>query len=400
MNPLAIAHVLSSFGTGGQERVALDLARRQHSEGHRVFAISLAPGVEGPLGAEFRNAGVETQTVPKGPGFEPSLAFRLSRLLTERRVNVVHTHNPHALIYGAPAASLARAAAVHTKHGMNPDTVRRMWLRRTASALVDAYVACTESLAETARKNSECDPTRLFVIPNGIDTSRFTPSDERRRAIRSELGIPGDAWVVGTVGRLAPEKDQALLIKAMGPLLDERRHLVIVGDGPEREALKAQVEATWRTQFVHMPGARNDVESLLAAFDAFALTSKTEGLPLGVLEAMSMGLPVIATKVGGIPDVIESGVTGYLVPAGGLRELTTRLVWLSGHQGAGREIGAEARRQVAAKYSVELMSRNYADLYERILSGQVRNRAPAEESAKADHPDNDEAVSFAGAASG
>src|SRR5688572_28979224 len=309
---MIIAHVLSSFGMGGQERVALDLASGQRQACHFVVAVSLSPFPEGPLASLFRKAGVRAETVSKGDGVDATLPVRLASLLRDERVDVVHTHNPHALIYGAPAASLARAVTVHTKHGINPDRPRRRWLRRVASTLVDACVAVTPALAALARRDRECAPALLHVIPNGIDMARFAPQAEARRRIRASLGIPEKAWVVGTVGRLAPEKDQALLVEAMAPLLDARRHLVIVGDGPERESLQKRVNATMRPGFVHMLGACSNVDEMLSAFDVFALTSKSEGLPLALLEAMATELPVVSSAVGGIPDIIDHGITGFL----------------------------------------------------------------------------------------
>jgi glycosyltransferase involved in cell wall biosynthesis len=373
MRALGIAHVLSSFGMGGQERVALDLAARQRARGHRVIAISLAPLPDGPIADSFHAAQVRTETIPKGSGVDATLPVRLANCLTAEHIDVVHTHNPHALIYGAPAANLARAAAVHSKHGINPDSARRLLLRRVASTLVDAYVAVTPSLERIAREQRECDPGLLHVIPNGIDVQRFTPNREARRAVRAELGIPEGAWVAGTVGRLAPEKNQTLFVRAMAPLLDERRHLVVVGDGPERAALDESIAATWRPQLCHATGGRNDVERLLAAFDAFVLTSKTEGLPLVLLEAMAMGLPVVSTAVGGIPDLIEDGVTGYLVPPGDERELMRRLVWLATHPSAGLRVGEAARAVALERYSLERMADGYEALYQKVTAARVRS---------------------------
>jgi glycosyltransferase involved in cell wall biosynthesis len=369
MSPMVIAHVLSSFGLGGQERVALDLAKQQRAAGHNVLVVSLASLPEGPNAENFRTAGIRTETVTKSPGVDASVPVRLGALLRKARVKVVHTHNPHALIYGAPAAMLARASVVHTKHGMNPDSTRRLWLRRVASVLLDACVAVTPALAKVARRNRECDPALLHVIRNGIDMTRFSPRVEARRQVRAELGIPDDAWVVGTVGRLAPEKDQALLVEAMAPLLDQRRHLVIVGDGPEHEALRSRITATWRSEFVHMTGARTDVEQLLAAFDVFALPSKSEGLPLVLLEAMATHLPVVASAVGGIPDAIEHGVTGFLFPAGHREDLRLELVRLLSGPMHARGVGHAARRAVARRYSVQRMAEGYATLYENVVAG-------------------------------
>ncbi len=371
MSTLTIAHVLSSFGMGGQERVALDLATWQRKRGHRVLAVSIAQAPEGPLAELFRGADVRAETVPKYAGVDASLPVRLATLLGGEHVDIVHTHNPHAMIYGAPAASLARAKSVHTKHGMNPDVARRLWLRRTAAALVDAYVAVTPALAKVAAERAECDPTRIHVVPNGIDITRFAPDPATRARVRAELGIPGDSWLVGTVGRLAPEKDQALLIRAMAPLLDERRQLVIVGDGPERAALEAARSATWRAEFCHLIGARGDVAPYLAAMDAFVLSSRTEGLPLGLLEAMATGLPVVSTSVGGIPDLIQSGENGVLVPPGDEKALLRELVALAGHPTAGLKLGRAGRETVLAGYSLSSMAERYEELYEQV-TGRIR----------------------------
>jgi glycosyltransferase involved in cell wall biosynthesis len=300
------------------------------------------------------------------------LAARLGAYLSRHDVNVVHTHNPQALVYGAPAAALARVPCVHTKHGVNPDPSRRMWLRRAACIMVDAYVAVTPTLARLAVEKRECDPTKLHVIPNGIDTLRFLPNSEARQRVRAELGIPDSAWVVGTVGRLSPEKNQALLIEAMAPLLDSSRHLVIVGDGPEREQLMARARATPRPELVHFAGSRKDPESLLAAFDAFALTSNSEGLPLGLLEAMAVGIPVVATAVGGVPDVVEPGVTGSLVTAGDRASLAAELARLSTGPADAVEAARAARRMVLERHSTEQMASSYERLY-----GRVNRRARA-----------------------
>jgi len=366
MSKLTIVHVLSSLDTGGQEHVALNLASSQQRRGERVLVVSLAAGPEGPLGEMFRASGVETASIPKGAGVDASLPFRLSAFLKRQGADVVHTHNPHALIYGAPAGRMSGAITVHTRHGMNPDLPRRVWLRQKVAALLDAYVAVTPKLAQVAREANECDSSRLHVIPNGIDLERFRPDPRARQEVRQSLGIPPTAWVVGTVGRLAPEKDQTLLVRAMAPLLDERRQLVVVGDGPEREAVAASMKGTWRPEFCHLVGARADVERCLAAFDAFALSSKTEGLPLSLLEAMATGVPVISTSVGGIPDLIVHGVSGALVPAGDQEALFRQLLSLVSYPTAALQWGIAGHELVKRSYSLASMAERYRDLYETL----------------------------------
>jgi len=370
LGPIRIAHVLPAFKIGGQERVALDLARTHRAQGHHVLAYSIDPLPEGVLGAAFRAAGVETRTVGKGPRVDPTLVLRLAASFARERIDLVHTHNPMALTYGAPAGKLAGAAVVHTKHGENPERhSRRILLRRAISAFADAFVAVSPQTAEAARTTRDVDLRKLRVIENGIDVTRFGMDAVARAAARRELGIPEDAWVVGTVGRLAPEKNQVLLVRALAGLLGERVRLLIVGDGPEAAALDRAVAEAGARPWVHLPGARDDVARLLCAFDVFALPSLSEGLPLVIVEAMATGLPVVASAVGGIPDVIVEGRTGCLVPPGDEAALRARLVTLAGDRDQARALGERARQVALERHSLASMAEAYLALYRQLLAG-------------------------------
>jgi glycosyltransferase involved in cell wall biosynthesis len=381
---LRIAHVLPSFQIGGQERVALDLSRTFRAGGHHVLAFSLEPMQEGDLGGEFRAAGVETRTVRQGPGADPTLVVRLAAQFTRERVDVVHTHNPPALIYGAPAAKLARAVVVHTKHGENLEVhARRVVLRRLMARFADAFVAVSPMTEAAARSSRDVHARKLRTIPNGIDVARFGPDEGARRAVRRELGIPDGAWVIGTVGRLASEKNHVLLVRALAGALDDRTRLVIVGDGAEAGAIARAADEAGATPWLHLTGARADVPRLLRAFDVFALPSTSEGLPLVILEAMATGLPVVASAVGGLPDVIADGDTGLLIPTGDAAALRGRLLGLASDRERARRLGARAREAALSAHSLERMSADYLRLYEELLSrdGKLAARARSATSA-------------------
>jgi len=185
--------------------------------------------------------------------------------------------------------------------------------------------------------------------------------------VRAELGIPPHAFVVGSVGRLVREKNQAALVAAMTPLLSSTVRLVLVGDGPEREALARAVAALGeRAPWVQLLGARTDVPELMAAFDLFALSSDSEGLPLVIVEAMASGLPVVSTAVGGIPAVVVEEVTGALVHAGDVGALSARLGDLAASPTLGVSWGTEGRRRALARYSADRMVDDYFAVYERV----------------------------------
>lgn len=359
----SIVHVLSSYGVGGQERVALDLAIGQKARGHHVSVISLAPEPDGAMAKEFADAGISVGRVPKHGGIDPTLVPRLARELRKRKVDIVHTHNPLPLIYGAPAARLAGAAAIHTKHGVNPGSRSHRLLRRAAAQLAYAFVAVSDTTEAQARAQSDAPASRIRTIPNGIRLDRYAPDHEARAEVRVELGL-GDAWVVGTVGRLDDYKNQAMLVRAMAPLLSSNVRLVIVGDGDHRAVVEAAVAQLPDPRWVVMTGRRMDVPRLVQAFDVFALPSKTEGLPLVVPEAMSAELPIIATSVGGLPSVIDEGETGLLVPVDEAA-LAAALARLAGDHELARRMGRRAREVALARYGHDRMVDAYLALYAR-----------------------------------
>lgn len=364
---MRIAHVLSSLHLGGQERVALDLATSQKAARAEVTAISLGPPPEGPLAGEFRSAGATVETFVKKAGFDFALSMRLG-LWMRGRFDLVHTHNPAALLYGAPAAAMAGVACVHTKHGANPRAGRRLIANRLAGRLVDAFVAVSPETAEVARRRKEVAESKLHVIPNGIDLDRFVPDSSAREALRAELGIAHGAWVVGTVGRLAVEKNQDLMLRAVAPLLRPEDHVVLVGDGPLAGALATLARELGIERRVLFLGARPDVCALLNVLDVFVLSSRTEGLPLVIPEAMATGIPVVSTAVGGISTVIEEGKTGFLVVSGDEAALRAKMALLQRDPDLGRACGGAGRAAALARFSAVRMRSDYQHLYEHVLA--------------------------------
>jgi glycosyltransferase involved in cell wall biosynthesis len=362
---MVIAHLLSSYFVGGQERVALDLATRQLARGHRVMAVSLAPPPDGPLGEELRRAGIAAHTVAKrGPSIDPTLPMRLAALLRQEGVEVLHAHNPQPLIYGSVAAKLVGAAMIQTRHGVAFHSDRQEWLVRQATKLVDASVFVSRELATTLGLAGQ-DPGRTWVIENGVDLSRFFPDAATRAAVRAELGISPDAQVIGTVSRLVRSKNVPGLLRAAWPLLGEKVHLVVVGDGPDRAAVEQLVVDKPQAASVHVLGARADVARLLRSFDLFALFSRTEGHPIVVLEAMATALPVLATPVGGVPGIIEDEETGFLVPTDDEEALRSRLTALLAAPQRMTEVGGRAQAVALQRYAADRMVDEYLALYAR-----------------------------------
>lgn len=361
--PLSIVHVLGSLHVGGGERIALLLGQRHVGEGHRVAVVSLEQPPGGGLFAEFAQAGITVHTVPKGPGFDSSLFPRLYSKFREIRPDVVHTHNPPPQIYAIGPAKLAGARVVHTKHGPHPDTWHRLWLRRAGAALADSFVVISPSTADFAREIHEASPSKMHIVQNGTDLDRFSLDGVVRKAMRTQLGVPDSARLVGTVGRMAKVKNHALLVRALAPLLGPELHLAIAGGGAEASATAELVEALGVKAHVHLVGEIRDIPAFLSALDVFALSSDTEGLPLSITEAMGVSLPVVSTSVGGVPQVVIEGETGLLVPKGDEAALRAAIRKLIADPLLASDMGKRGRTVALERYSAERMARQYMALY-------------------------------------
>ncbi|MGE5786412.1 MAG: glycosyltransferase [Myxococcales bacterium] len=360
--------MLTSVAVGGAERVAYLLASAQRARGYQVIVVSLENPPAGSLTQAFEQADVRVVRVPKRPGFDVSLYARLLACFRRESVTVVHTHNPLPLIYAAPAGRLARARVVHTKHGPHPCTGMPLMLKRIGAACSDAFVAVSDATAAYAREIREVAPAKLQVILNATDLAKFRHDEAARSRLREHWNIGLDQFVIGTVGRVAPEKDHALLLHAAAPLIAEGAFLVLAGDGPERsrlEALARELGIEARTRFL---GEVHEVEAVMSAFDVFALSSRVEGLPMVLVEAMGASLPIVATAVGGVPKVVQPGVTGHLVARGDQQALESALRAVRDDRAGAAQMGMNGCHIAQQSYALDRMVNDYLATYSILQS--------------------------------
>lgn len=360
---MRIVHVVLQVSTGGQERFILNLSRELVRRGHDVSVVSMTEG--GDLRPDFD--AIPIVDVPARGRGAVGLYAALARAIRRLRPDVVHTHNPPPLLYAVPAARAALVRrVVHTKHGANPFyTPRTLLLARAATRMLSAFVSVSEGTGDAARARERPSPRIAHVIPNGVPLEEFGAASDARARIRRELRIPDRAVVVGSVGRLAVEKDYPTLVRAMAPLLSEDTWLVLVGEGSERAAIETAIQThvpAPARPFVRLTGARKDVPDLFASFDVFALSSKTEGLPLVIPEAMASRLPIVATAVGGLPSIVPSDV-GRLVPPGDIPAFTASLAELTSSDQKRHTLGARAHAYAHEKFSLTQMTTKYEKLY-------------------------------------
>lgn len=353
---MKILHVVQSLALGGQEVLIARLAASLRARGHEAVVVPLVAG--GALEARFPPGTVIP--VPRREGRDPLLPLRLASVIRRERPSVVHTHNDSPLVYGAPAAWLAGVrTVVHTKHGAKAPP-RNQALRGALAHGLRAFVAVSAETAERATRDEGIPSRKIVVIANGIPTREFGRDPRARAEVRASLGIPDGSLVVGTLGRLVPEKNPRLLLEAMAPLVARGAHLVFIGDGPERAGLEASV-AERRLPNVHVLGARDDTPRLLAALDVFALSSRIEGLPLALVEAMATALPVVSTDVGGIRQATNE--TAILVPEGEAEPLRAAFERLALDPAERERLGQAACARARAEFDFERVVDRYLELY-------------------------------------
>jgi glycosyltransferase involved in cell wall biosynthesis len=376
---LHVTHAVLCLDVGGLERIVVDLVREGRRLGQRVSVLCLErPGV---LATAAEELGAHVVCVGKRPGLQLGTNSSIREVLRDLRPDVVHTHQVGALFYAGPAA---RAAAVplvvHTEHinnvrKANAGYIRRQrmsWLWWWAARYARKFFCVSQDIATELAARRIVPRSKLGVVLNGINTEPFRePFD--RAALRQSVGIPADALVIGTVGRLNEVKRQDLLLRAFARVKAEnaRARLLIVGDGPLRENLRELATQLGIGSTVHFAGYQPHPERYLRMMDVFALTSRMEGLPLVILEAWAAGLPVVASAVGGVPDLVKHGQTGLLFDSGDESGLLQMLTELLVNPRRARVLGESGRQEVLSHYDLQRMAATYEQHYRALLGHNV-----------------------------
>ena len=362
---MRILQLIYSLDYGGLEQMVASLAVCQSRSSHSVRVACLCELGPQPLGlSTLAAAGVEVLTFDKPPGFCFETLRKLAVYLKDQRIDVIHTHNHLVHHYGAVAGRLAGCPAIlNTLDGtatlqMHPLAKALFWF---SCVISDKIVCVCPQVHEVFRKTFRLPDKKLCVIDNGIDLSPF-------------LEIPryplGDAVTFGNIGRLDQVKDQQGLLRAFAILRKTHPHarLRLLGDGVLRSDLECLTKDLAITENVIFEGFSSDTARFLSSIDIYVISSRSEGLPLTLLEAMGAALPVVATAVGGVPDILGNAQGGWLCPPCNPNELAKAMekALLSPDLGI---VGAQNRKAAQEHYSVERMTRDYDHLYKQLLFG-------------------------------
>ena len=382
LSPLVV-HVIHSLGTGGLENGLVNLINRTPPQRYRhaILCLTRSGSFEQRLDPRKQ---VKVVSLGARPGHHFGEYLAIWKALRAMRPAIVHTRNLSALEAQVPAFFLGNVKRVHGVHGrdvfdLEGKNRKYNLLRRTIRPLVEKYTTVSKDLQRWLIETIGVSPRKVVQIYNGVDQERFRPTGERPTGLAPAGFLESDSLVIGSVGRLAAVKDQATLVRAfarlqqLAPEQAARLRLVLVGDGPSRRELEQLVKELDLGERTWLAGDRDDVPELLRLFDLFVLPSLGEGISNTLLEAMATGLPVVATRVGGNPELVSDGRNGRLVDAGDPGALARVLVELAAAPETRRAMGRAGLERVRRQFNWDKTVEAYLGVYDELLAAPAGN---------------------------
>lgn len=374
LSPL-IVHIIYRLSIGGLENGLVNIINRLPEDRYRHAIICLTDSTD--FSQRIKRQDVAIYQMHKRPGQDWASFYKVYSLLKQLRPAIVHTRNLAAIEYQFCALLAGVPYRVHGEHGwdvFDPDghIVKYQWLRRILGLFIHRFIPLSQHLQDYLLERVKIPASKITRICNGVDTKIFYPRTGNRLMPDGCPQVRDDQIVIGTVGRMHGVKDQLTLVRAFidacekSPEFAERARLFLIGDGPLRGQALELLAASHQADKAWLPGERNDIATILRSLDIFVLPSKSEGISNTILEAMATGLPVIATRVGGNPELVLDGQTGRLVEKENVESLSVVLRDLVANDEKCRQFGEAAYQCVQAEFSIDSMVARYQQIYDRL----------------------------------
>src|SRR5215475_7446651 len=378
-----IAHIIHRLAVGGLENGLVNLINDMPPARYRHAIVCLTDYTD--FRERIRDKHIPIVALHKAEGHDLGVYVRLWRVLHHLRPAIVHTRNLSGLEYLVLAAMARIPGRVHGEHGrdiydLDGTSVKYNLLRRAIKPFVRHYIAVSVDLAEWLVHTVGIDSWRMTQIYNGIDVQRFTPRVGPRPPLGPEGFASQDTLVIGTVGRMHAVKDQLTLVRAFlhilvtVPQAREWLRLILIGDGPLLQEASQLIRMAGAESLAWLPGERHDSPDIMRALDVFVLPSLREGISNTILEAMATGLPVVATRVGGNPELVEEGHTGQLVPPSDSVAMAAAIEVYATDAAKRSRHGAAGRAAAEARFSLHAMVNSYLEVYGAVLQGTRYHR--------------------------
>lgn len=370
---LKILMFITDLNIGGGQKIVAQIANGLDRKKYEVSVACLFGA--GFWAEQLRNNGIVVENLEMRGKFDFGAVSRLSSLLRKSEIQLINTHLFHANQLGTLTSKLVRVPVIiSTRHNVVIGGRHRDAINRLLAPLRDFSIAVSESVKLTEIEKSHTNPKKISTISNGIDTREYLHSDEGRVAtLKKEFGLTNDDSVVVFVGRIVPQKGINILLKAASYLVTEYQNLkiLLVGGGSSEPEARRLVTEYGLENSVIFGGFRSEISEILAIGDIFVLPSLWEGLPLGIIEAMSAGKPVVATRVGGVPEIVVDGETGLLVPAGNHVALGDALAQLLVDRELAIQIGEAGRKRAIEHFDIRKTVKKTEALYDRLIKEKL-----------------------------
>ena len=370
-----VLYLTTGLNVGGAEKALSRTVALLDRKSYNPIVCSLLE--RGPVAGEIEENGVQVFSLGARTKADLAIIPKLFHLLREEKIHIIHSYLFHPNLLGRLVGRFAGIPIViSSERGMGTEGRLRLMLNRLTAPLVDKIIAVCEAVRNFAIKEIGISPDRLVTIYNGVDLSEYSkdPNSGRTEEIKRELGIALAHKVVGTVGHLEPEKGCEYLLQAAPQVSaqDGKVTFLLVGDGSQRAKLENLAEDLGISSNVIFMGYRNDIPRILSVMDIFVLPSLYEGLPNALLEAMAACRPVVATQVGGIPEVVVEGETGFLVPPRNSEALADAIGMMLRDKERAAQMGLAGRKRVERFFSAETMVAKTEELYEGLIREKLR----------------------------
>lgn len=374
-NKIRIAHVLNYLAPAGKELGILKLTRHMNPD---IFDVTLVVMNEIREAEKMDLEGFNIIELKHPGGNSLTLPLKLSRIFRKHKIEIVHTHSWGTLVEGVLGAKLAGVPVIiHGEHGTFPNDLPHRIVQHLTWRMSDRVLSVSEILKSTLADKLKYPKDKIEVILNGVDDKRFYPNPALRKQFRQRYGFSDDTFVVGTVGRLTKVKNQLMLLKAAAEMYQRGYDVEVVivggytvGDSVESE-LRSFAEQSGIGQHIHFLGFQEDTPLYYNGFDVFTLTSFSEGCSNVIQEAMSCGLPVIATNVGGNPELVIDQQTGFLIPSNDHNALAEKLILLKSDHKMREYLARNAHQHALSRFSLDVMVQSYESLYLRMWAIKV-----------------------------
>lgn len=361
MKKINLIHLVISLEVGGMENGVVNTLRLINREKFNPSVVCLE--TLGPLSKRLNGYKTELFNLNKKPGFSFKLILRIARILKNKKIDIIHTHCWATLIYGVLAAKLAKVPIIiHGEHGdFNLENKNRRYLYPIFIRFVDKILTVSESLKKEIKKHTGKNAINIKTIINGVDTHRFRP--QKRKNVKKQLGFKDNDIIIGSVGRLDIIKNYQLIVRCVSILKDHNIKGIIIGEGENRRELEKLINELGIEKRFIILGEKDNVDELIGCIDIFISSSFSEGLSNTILEAMASGIPVLATNVGGNPEIVKHGKNGFLFETNNLKELCSRVSQLINNKSLCKIMGEKGRSYALSEHSLKRMAKQYEDEY-------------------------------------